>query len=420
MIHGSWPLLSCICLVLAPVFVSVSTRHFHSLLCVLLRHLVKYRYLSGLCMIALLRVGLCILDEPEMASVDLGFFSHPPHEVSHESFQREQDDAIIRTTGYHRRDYGLSAVYVSPSDHTTVQSSILTACIVSKTNLGAFDQLPVELLFQTLRHMDMQSLFNLRQVNLRARQAIDTLKEYKAVVSLGLTAYCALLRMKLASHVTLLDFYRVLCSKNCAFCGKFGGFVFLPAWIRCCFECIQEDPETRMVTVAEVRRLFRLSRAELSQQRSFQTLPGIYTTGLYAMEKSYQRNRVKLVPYFPAMKEFGDRLETGVARPQHQPFWDPIHNFMASCELPYYDPRTQVVEHGISCAGCERTATAQAVGQAAPTATDDRLDFRPWDKVFSRENFLKHFKICAQARMLWEASPEAALEAIIKRDAYQY
>ncbi|RFU79435.1 hypothetical protein TARUN_2792 [Trichoderma arundinaceum] len=355
-----------------------------------------------------------------MASVDLGLFSLPSHEVSREVLQREKDDAIIRTAGYHRRDYGLSAVFVSPSDHATVQSSILTSCIVSKMSLGLIDQLPVELLIQSLRHMDMQSLFNLRQVNLRARQIVDSLKEYKAVVSHGMTAYCALLRMKLATHVTLLDFYRVLCSKNCTFCGKFGGFVFLPTWIRCCFECIEEDPETRMVTVAEVRRLFRLSRAELGQQRSFQTLPGIYTTGLYSMEKSYQRNRVKLVPYFPAMKEFGDRLEAGAAHGQHRPFWDPIHNFMASCELPYYDPLTQVIEYGVSCAGCERTATEQAAGQAPSRMADEPGDFKPWDRVFSRENFLKHFKICAQAQVLWESSPEAALEAIIKRDVYQY
>lgn len=354
---------------------------------------------------------------PDMASVDLGFLSlsHPPQEASREALQREQDDAIIRTAGYHRRDYGLSVVHVSHSDHSTVQSSILTSCIVSGMGLGAFDQLPVELLLQALRHMDMQALFNLRRANLRARQVVDSLKEYKAVVSYGLTAYCALLRMKLAARVTLLDFYRVLCSQNCAFCGKFGGFVFLPTWIRCCFECIEEDPETRMVTVAEVRRLFRLTRAEVGRQRSFQTLPGIYTTGLYSMEKIYHRGRVKLVPYFPAMKEFGDRLETGAAHPQHQPFWDPVHNFMASCELPYYDPQTQAVEYGISCAGCETSAAGQAAGQAPSRAAD-----APWDRVFSRDNFLKHFKICAQAQKLWASSPEAALEAIIQRDVCQY
>lgn len=353
----------------------------------------------------------------DMASVDSGFFSlsHPSQETTREILQREQDDAIIRTVGYHRRDYGMSVVHVSPSDHAKVQSSMLTSSIVSEMGLGAFDRLPVELLLQALRHMDMQALFDLRRVNLRARQVVDSLKEYKAVVSYGLTAYCALLRMKLATYVTLMDFYRVLCSQNCSFCGKFGGFVFLPTWIRCCFECIEEDPETRIVTVAEVRRLFRLSRAEVGRQRSFQGLPGIYTTGLYSMERSYQRGRVKLVPYFPAMKEFGDRLETKTARPQHQPFWDPIHNFMASCELPYYDPQTQTVEYGISCAGCERSATGQAHGQAPSRAAD-----APWDRVFSRDNFLKHFKICAQAQKLWESSPEAALEAIIKRDASQY
>ncbi|KAL6892366.1 hypothetical protein GGI43DRAFT_413862 [Trichoderma evansii] len=354
-----------------------------------------------------------------MASVGLELFSHLHHEPSNDALQREQDDAIIRVAGYHREDYGILTVCVSHSDHTTVKSSILTSGIVSRMGLGAFDQLPVELLFQTLRHMDMQSLFNLRQTNLRARQIVDSLKEYKAVVAYGLTAYCALLRTKLATHVTLLDFYRVLCSKDCAFCGKFGGFVFLPTWIRCCFECIEEDPETRMVRVAEVRRLFRLSRTEVSQQRSCQTLSGLYTEGLYSMRRSYQQHRIKLVPYFQAMKEFGDRLETGSAH-SHRPFWDPVHNFMASCELPYYDPLTKVVEAGISCAGCERRGDGQPVGLNPPFGYNDLFDERPWSEVFSREGYLKHFKICSQAQALWNASPEAALEAMIKRDIYQY
>ncbi|GFP58354.1 hypothetical protein ACSS6W_005564 [Trichoderma asperelloides] len=355
-----------------------------------------------------------------MASVGLELVSHPPpHESSYDALQREQDDAIIRVAGYHRMDYGMLIAFVSSSDHSVVKSSILTSGIVPRMGLGVLNQLPVELLFQTLRHMDMQSLFNLRQTNLRARQIVDSLKEYKAVVAHGLMAYCALLRMKLATHVTLLDFYRVLCSKDCAFCGKFGGFVFLPTWMRCCFECIEEDPETRMVRVAEVRRLFRLSRAELSQQRSFQSFPGLYTEGLYSMRRSYQQHRIKLVPYFPAMKEFGDRLETGAAHSQ-RPFWDPIHNFMASCELPYYDPQTKVVEEGISCAGCERTEDGEPIEFNPAFGFNELFDERPWSEVFSREGYLKHFKICEQAQALWKSSPEAALEAMIKRDACQY
>ncbi|TFA98619.1 hypothetical protein CCMA1212_009609 [Trichoderma ghanense] len=349
-----------------------------------------------------------------MASAEGGLasLSHPPQETSREALQRELDDAIIRTAGSHRRDDALSVVHISPSDHSRVQSSILTSSIVSRTGLGALDRLPVELLLQALQHMDMQALFNLRRVNLRARQMIDSLKEYRAVVSHGLTAYCALLRMGLAAHVTLLDFYRVLCSQDCAFCGKFGGFVFLPSWIRCCFECIEEDPETRMVTVAEVRRVFRLSRAEVGRQRVCQTMPGLYRRRLYSTEKSYQRRRLRLLPWFPAMREFGDRLETKGVRARHWHRWDPAHNFMASCELPYYDSQIQAVEYGISCAGCEARTVEQDPGQASRPADV------PWDRLFSRDNFLKHFKICRQAQKLWESSPEAALEAIIKRDVH--
>ena len=83
-------------------------------------------------------------------------------------FDNEQADAIIRTTAYHRKDYCLSVIWFSRSEHNEVRPSLSVPFQrVSKAGLGVLDQLPLELLFDTLFSLDMHSLFKFRQINLR-------------------------------------------------------------------------------------------------------------------------------------------------------------------------------------------------------------------------------------------------------------
>lgn len=193
-------------------------------------------------------------------------------------FREEQADAIVRAAAYHRKDYCLSVIWFSPREHLDIRLSISTAFQrTSNTGLGSLDRLPLELLYDVLLRLDMYSLFKFRHTNFRSGQTVNSLKEYQMVVSHGLNLFCALLRTRLAIDVSLFDFYHALCTKDCALCGEFSGFIFIPTWTRCCFKCLQEAPETQVQSLAAIRKQFDLNKAELGRLRPFKTLPGVYS-----------------------------------------------------------------------------------------------------------------------------------------------
>lgn len=118
---------------------------------------------------------------------------------------------------------------------------------------------------------------------------VDSLKQYQAVVSHGLNLLCALLRTRIATVISLSEFYEALCTKACTYCEEFAGFISLLTWKRCCFRCLQEAPETQVQTLAAVRKQFHLTKLQVDRLRSFKTLPGIYS-----MNESAHKSRVAI------------------------------------------------------------------------------------------------------------------------------
>ncbi len=256
-------------------------------------------------------------------------------------FLGEQEDAIIRATAYHNKEYDLSVISFPSRTRNGIRRSVSRPLPrAPNASLGTLDRLTLELLVYVSLHLDIYSLLKYRQTNLRSRQVIDSLQEYRAVTSHGLNPLYALLRTQLATYVSLSDFYNVLCTNNCAFCGEFGGFVFLPTWSRCCFECVKKAPETQMQTLASLRKQFRLTQAAISKLRCFKTLPGIYT-----MDESTYKSRFKIVPVHQAMLVSGKQPQAGEQPPTPRPIYR--YNYMAPCALPYYERRSGRVEYGI-------------------------------------------------------------------------
>ncbi|KAH7227614.1 hypothetical protein BKA60DRAFT_123933 [Fusarium oxysporum] len=312
-------------------------------------------------------------------------------------FNEEQTDAIVRTAAYHRKDYCLSVIWFSPSEHVDIRQSIATPFQrTSNVGLGSLDRLPLELLRDTLFRLDVHSLFKFRQTNLRSRQTVDSLKQYQMIVSHGMNLLCALLRTRLAVDISLLDFYNALCLKSCSLCGEFGGFISLLTWKRCCFKCLKEAPETQVHTLSTVRKQFRLTKAELGQLRSIKTLPGIYS-----MEELVHKSRIAIVSLHQATLISRWQLQAmrqihSASSERHRKF-----NFMGSCALPYYDKVSGNVEHGMSCAGCQLAFEKDIIG-----AKGEKWAFEARDKVYARDGFLEHFRWCEQAQLLWKSSCE--------------
>jgi hypothetical protein len=174
--------------------------------------------------------------------------------ASEYQFAEEESDAIIQTTAYHMKDYGMSVIWYPRREHDDIQSSIATTPFerTSIVGLGSLDQLPPELLLETLYCLEMQSLFMFRQINIRARQMVDSLKQYRRIVSHGLNLFRALLQTQLAIQIPLLDLSGALCTKACSICGEFAGFISILAWKRCCFKCLELSAETQVRTLASV------------------------------------------------------------------------------------------------------------------------------------------------------------------------
>ncbi|KAI1271330.1 hypothetical protein F5Y07DRAFT_22582 [Xylaria sp. FL0933] len=317
--------------------------------------------------------------------------------VTEYRFREEQADAIVRAAAYHRKDYCRSVIWFSPREHVGIRLSVATPFRrTSYTGLGSLDRLPLELLHDVLLRLDMHSLFNFRQTNLRSRQTVDSLKQYRVAVSHGLNLFCALLRTRLAISVSLLDFYYALCTKACTFCGEFDGFISLLTWNRCCFKCLQGAPETQVQTLAAVRKQFHLTKAELDQLRSFKTLPGIYS-----MKESVHKSRVTVVSIYQAILVSGQQPHALAQAQLANSERNKKFNFMGSCALPYYDKRTGRVEHGMSCAGCQLALEKDIIGSRG-----EKWAFEARDIVYAQDGFLKHFRWCEQAQLLWRSSGE--------------
>jgi hypothetical protein len=314
-------------------------------------------------------------------------------------FQAEQADAIVRTVTYCRKDCYCSVIWFSPREHTDIRLSIATPFLRdSTTGLGSLDQLPIELLHDVLLRLDIRSLFRFRQASFTSRCRIDSLKQYQMIAAHGLNLLCALLRTRLATGVSLSDFYIALQTKACAFCGEFGGFMSLLTWSRCCFRCLQHCSKTQVQTLATARKQYHLTKAQINQLQSFKTLPGIYS-----MEQCSYKARTMIVSTHQAATVSGGQPRILVNAQPTSSGRNKKFSFMGSCALPYYDRRTGKFEHGMSCAGCQLALEKDIIGSRG-----ENWAFEARDKIYAQDGFLDHFRWCEQAQLLWHSSGEGS------------
>ncbi|KAI1061509.1 hypothetical protein LB506_011862 [Fusarium annulatum] len=116
-------------------------------------------------------------------------------------------------------------------------------------NLGMLARLPQDILEGILLELDIDSFRRFRQVSRRARYLATALIFYQRVLRHAPDALNALRRTDLSGYVSYSDVYTALTTTKCAFCGRFGDFLFLPTAKRSCFECLRASPETALVIV---------------------------------------------------------------------------------------------------------------------------------------------------------------------------
>ena len=299
---------------------------------------------------------------------------------------KDQEEAVVRVTSYLRHDLPLRLIHFPPSVHKGVKSSLSSSRVPEpEANMGQLS-LPMDILTQIVLSLDIRTVFQLRQVNSVARAAVDSFLEYKLLSKHALKVYCALMRTNLAGRVTLNDFFDLMCTKECVLCGaEFGGFVFLPTWLRCCYSCIQTAPQTKICEAKGLENALLWMDVADTDFFDFTCLRGRYTASAALLKEPTQ-----LVPL----------VQDGVPEIPFRflPSTIEIFRYVGSCSLPYYNKHVGTVEHGISCSGCQLEF--------------ERRVFKDFDfdsiarssQTYSDAGFLEHFKKCLPAQALWEAS----------------
>lgn len=318
----------------------------------------------------------------------------------------DKSDAIIRTCAYHYQDYDRAVIWFTPTTHSNSIVSVLPDLRDPTTSLGELDRLPLEIINQICLDLDIASIICFRQINLRARQVVNELHEYKIITTHALNPFCALLRTQTASRARLIDFYNLLCTQMCSVCNvRYGDLVYLPTWIRCCSHCLQSnDPKVAVATLARVQRFFRLSKGSIAKLPWLKTIPGQYT-----MEEKMYSRRIVVVPILSAWSAFNNRhvdIPTPLDMMIHLNAKE-IDCFKACCALPSYNTQTRQIETGVSCSGCQ-----SALEDCLSTAInwDSNWAYNAREMVYSNSGFLEHFSWCRKAQDLWLESNDGKVE----------
>ncbi|KAL4940565.1 hypothetical protein BDV06DRAFT_223939 [Aspergillus oleicola] len=296
-------------------------------------------------------------------------------------------ESILRVASYHRRDFDLAVARVNPADER-VRNSLLRPSPIATATLGNLSSLPLEILWEIFRYLDIVSLLNVRHVNKRAAHVVCGIPHYRVVVEHALDTLCVVLRTKIAPYFTFCDLQRILYMKNCLLCDSFGGFVFLPSLTRCCFSCAESALEFRIITSPDLKRFFKQTFKQVSKLVPvLKSLPGMYSRG-----EALRKRSIQLL----SLQQAADALKKQPAGDIHMFKEAPLVSYMATAAMPYVEKATGVVEHGVACAGCRA-----AIEDPDVMSTEEL--FMLHDKLYSRVEFLRHFKECKWAKELWQA-----------------
>ena len=317
------------------------------------------------------------------------------------SFPKEQSSDIIRTTSYHRKDYDLAVIWFPLSDHVVVTHPICFTFDKASATIGHLEKLPMELKHLVMSQLDISSLFCFRRTNNAARRLVDSMPQYRAMCTHAPNAYRALLHTRLASRVTMTDFYQLLCGEKCNFCSSFGNLVHLPTWIRCCSTCLEmRSLELRVTALAIVKDLFRLSKSSIASLPKFKPLPGVYSLSKHCVQRRMCKWLVPAESVVSAYKAENLGAELTPAMLDALYLGDILWDFTAYCSIPSYNPRMNQVDAGVSCAGCQvaaETHTSMSNSQRLRVLEGRSM-------VYSKTSFLRHFTWCKEAQNLWISS----------------
>ncbi|PKY01555.1 hypothetical protein P168DRAFT_292658 [Aspergillus campestris IBT 28561] len=322
-------------------------------------------------------------------------------QISNDLYQFDPEDAgdIIYLTSYRHMRSEMSVININPRYHRYVGHSICQTVYTPRTNLGYLDKLPLELLHDIcINYLDLRSLFTFRHTNRRAQIVVHNIRGYRTFTTHALGALCAIFRSQIARWYTLRDLLGLLYQRDCTFCGRFGGYVSLTSFTRCCYLCLSHLPQLEVATVDEITMYYSLAEEDLED------VPKMWMVG----------GQVYSWPGFWCKWPIHVVAEGHISGPDGCGFIDQIRflldpafpknphplRLMTATHLPYVDRASGHVEYGVACIGC-------AVGFEGIIRADEVSElgdkyYHLEDIVYSEEGFIKHFRQCPISQVIWE------------------
>lgn len=288
--------------------------------------------------------------------------------------------------------------------------------------------------------LDYSDLENLKMVNHAAQALVYTIPEYIRTVTAAPEILPVLAFTELEISFGLKEVHQLLISSECAFCRRFGGFVFLPSLQRCCQYCVEYHLDTKPIT-RYLAQTYKVPRKALDKLPRMQGPRGYFgepdkprTTpfrGDQLMSRGLvrQAGKNKLQGYVPDKQgdKSADKSVKGWQR------------YMVVLPMPFLDVRTGEIHHGLQCKGCalspecqdrrhmkdhrcqltSQTGELMASYPLGPNHGDknarkalrvnniETCRFRVMKaRLYTPEGFLRHFEECAHAQQLWQLTPE--------------
>ncbi|KAG6008269.1 hypothetical protein E4U21_004731 [Claviceps maximensis] len=141
------------------------------------------------------------------------------------------------------------------------------------SELGAFENLPVELINKIVSFLDLVSLSRFKAANLRIFNIVYAHCQFRMLIREARPLISGFFAVKLAHTVTVEELFFALRESRCVECGDFGGFMYLFTLERVCTWCVERTDRFFAVRERDALEEFGLSLEKLDLMPRMESFP---------------------------------------------------------------------------------------------------------------------------------------------------
>ncbi|KAH6951388.1 hypothetical protein DER45DRAFT_576289 [Fusarium avenaceum] len=333
--------------------------------------------------------------EPQSSQVPAFFPKSYQSDTGYE-FEKQQADAIIRAATHQEWFYQHQAtVQFKADEQKAITLSIATPfASLSAADNSTLDDLPLSIVQDIILQCDVLSIFRLRQTSRRTREKVDSIWQYQKVAEYGLDLFRASLIANAACNIQLVDFYELLVTIPCSFCGYTARYVHFLTWKRVCRGCLKDAPEVNHVSKWKLKSKIRITDDELTQLKVFKRAPFL-ALGRYLYLDSDVDSEV--VSTLEAMEVVGKPRDEYIEKDLKEN----SERRLTTCLMPHLGKQGMLPDNWLSCKGCKLSRHPDNQRDKV-TDVDEAISWR----VYDRDGFLEHFRWYEQAQVIWEEQRE--------------